>query len=191
MNRILTSSLRRGAAAGRQLGFRAVACDCGRSFSSTPAAFQSIPIKVQGTGTGTVQKLSIPGKPYTFTADTYTLLGGTDSSPSPVVYSLASLGSCNQVTGSIVAKDHGIRVGEWNVDVEGQLPTEVLVKGAEGNSNWVSVVLKARVQTDIPGGTDSPKFQHFVSEIERRCPITQLFKLSGVKMTSEWTNEAL
>ncbi|KAK4677482.1 hypothetical protein QC764_404990 [Podospora pseudoanserina] len=126
-----------------------------RRFSTTPARFQILPVKVTGTGTGTLQKVSVPGKPYTFTADTYPVLGGADSAPSPVVYSLASLSACNQVTGSVVASNHGIKLGKWDTDVEGD------------------------------------KFDKFVSEVERRCPITQLFKLSGVKYESEWVNEKL
>ncbi|CAK7205147.1 hypothetical protein SEUCBS139899_007912 [Sporothrix eucalyptigena] len=163
------------------------------AFSATSrAASGTLPVRVHGEGTGTKQSLSVPDKPYTFSSDTYTVLGGGDTSPSPVVYSLASLGSCNQVTGSLVARDHGIRLGRWSVDVEGALPTDVLVKGApEGNPNWESVTLKVSVQTDIAGGTNDPKFQHFVSEVERRCPITALFRLSGVKLTSEWVNESL
>ncbi|OAA66555.1 OsmC family protein [Niveomyces insectorum RCEF 264] len=178
--------LRRGATAS----FRRT-CLNGRSFSSSAAAFQSLPIRIQGTGTGTVQTVSVPNKPYTFKADTYAVLGGTDASPSPVVYSLASLGACTQVTGSVVAKDHNVRVGQWHVDVEGLLPTAVLVQGQEGNPNWERVTVTTRVQTDIAGGQAAPAFQTFVSEVERRCPITQLFKRSGVEVVTAWENEPL
>ncbi|KAK0649959.1 OsmC/Ohr family [Cercophora newfieldiana] len=162
-----------------------------RTISSTAPKFQAIPLRIDGHGTGTIQKVSIEGKPYSFTADTYTLLGGQDSAPSPVSYSLASLSSCNQVTGFVVAKDHGITLGKWHVAVNALLPTAVLVKGEQGNPNWESVELEVKVETDIEGGSESAKFQHFVAEVERRCPITQLFKLSGVKYTSKWVNEPL
>jgi organic hydroperoxide reductase OsmC/OhrA len=92
------------------------------------------------------------------------------------------------VTGSLVAKDHGITLGKWHVTAHGQLPTAVLVGGQQGNPNWESVALTVRVQSDAK---DDAEFQHFVSEVERRCPITQLFKLSGVQYSSEWVNEAL
>lgn len=162
-----------------------------RQFSGSPSSFQSITLQIYGQGTGTLQTISVQDKPYKISTDTYTVLGGKDSAPSPVAYSLASLGSCNQVTGSVVAKDHNITLGEWHVTVQGVLPTAVLVQGEQGNPNWESVSLKARVQTNIKGGNGDPKFQHFVAEIERRCPITQLFKLSGVTFTSEWVNELL
>lgn len=160
-----------------------------RYFSRSPASLQTLPVEIHGQGSGTTQTISIPGKSYTISTDTYPVLGGKDSAPSPVSYSLASLGSCTQVTGNVVAKDHGIKLGKWDVKVVGQLPTAVLVKGEQGNPNWESVVLKVRVETDVRGGSDDPKFQHFVAEAERRCPITALFKRSGVAFTSEWVNE--
>lgn len=109
-------------------------------------------------------------KTYKIMADTCTPLGGTDSAPSPVAYSLASLGSCNQITGFVVVRDHGIKLGQWNVEVQGELPTEVLVGGEQGNPNWTSVVLKARVQTDIEGGQDSPRFQLLSPKLSAGAP---------------------
>ncbi|KAL2130459.1 hypothetical protein VTI74DRAFT_6370 [Chaetomium olivicolor] len=159
-----------------------------RALSTTPSRKQLLPVQVVGTGTGTLQQVSVPGKSYTFTADTYPVLGGADSAPSPVVYSLASLSACNQVTGHVVARDHGIKLGAWNVAVDAQLPTATLVKGEQGNPNWESVRLRVRVQTDVE---DGGRFGKFVQEVERRCPITQLFKLSGVRYESEWVNEKL
>ncbi|KAK3337565.1 OsmC family protein [Cercophora scortea] len=123
-----------------------------RAFSSTSSHPQSIPLSIRGRGTGTAQTISIKDKPYTIAADTYTVLGGSDSAPSPVAYSLASLSACNQVTGFVVARDHGIKLGEWDVKVDAVLPTDVLVGGAEGNPNWESVVVSVRVQTDAEGG---------------------------------------
>lgn len=161
-----------------------------RAFSTTRTHHQSLPVQVSGTGTGTLQHVSVPGKHYTFTADTYPVLGGADSAPSPVVYSLASLSACNQVTGHVVAGNHGIKLGQWHVEVDAQLPTAVLVKGEEGNPNWESVRLKVRVQTDVKEG-ETEKWERFVSEVERRCPITQLFKRSGVVYESVWVNEKL
>lgn len=162
-----------------------------RPFSTSLPRPQSLPVSITGTGTGTTQHISIKDKTYTISTDTYTALGGGDTVPSPVAYNLASLSSCNQVTGFVVAKNHGIKTGRWSVTVDALLPTAVLVGGEQGNPNWESVHLAARVQTDIQGGSEDPKFVHFASEIERRCPITQLFKLSGVKFTSEWVNEPL
>lgn len=162
-----------------------------RPFSASSALLQSIPVEIHGRGTGTQQTISVQDKSYTISTDTYTPLGGKDSAPSPVAYSLASLGSCNQVTGFVVARNHNITLGQWQVTVQGQLPTAVLVQGDQGNPNWERVALKVRVQTNLTGGNEDPAFKHFVAEVERRCPITQLFIRSGVAFTSEWVNEPL
>jgi len=159
-----------------------------RTFSTSRRLLKALPVQVTATGRGTQQTISCPGKPYSFQTDTYPVLGGKDSAPSPVAYCMASLGSCNQVTGAVVARDHGIKLGEWKVDVTGMLPTDVLVAGKQGNPNWESVEVKVRVQTDV---TEKDKFDFFVSEVERRCPITALFKLSGVGYKSEWVNEPI
>lgn len=145
-------------------------------------------VEVDGRGTGVIQNLTVTNTPLKFSTDTYKALGGQEGAPSPLAYALASLGSCTQVTGSITARDNGIKVGEWNVSVKGVLPTDVLVKGKQGNSNWESVVLNVEVQTDAERGTEDPRFQHFASEVERRCPITQLFKRSGVSVKSQWVS---
>ncbi|KAF3343960.1 hypothetical protein VdG2_08018 [Verticillium dahliae VDG2] len=159
-----------------------------RLLSTSRPLNQSIALQINGQGSGAKQHVTIQGKPYSFTTDTYTTLGGEDSAPSPVSYSLASLTSCNQVTGGIVAKDHGVKLGKWDVSLEGVLPTAVLVGGEQGNPNWESVDLKVQVQTDIEGGDEAAEFKRFASEVERRCPITQLFKLSGVRYNSKWEN---
>ncbi|KAK0711725.1 OsmC/Ohr family [Lasiosphaeris hirsuta] len=158
-----------------------------RAFSTTPRAAHSLPLQIHGTGSGTVQTITVPGKAYTIATDTYTVLGGGDASPSPVSYALASLSSCNQVTGFVVAKDHGIAVGRWDVKVDALLPTAVLVGGAQGNPNFEEVTLTVKVQTDAKG----KDFEHFAAEVDRRCPITQLFRRSGVVFKTEWVNEAL
>ncbi|KAK4140712.1 OsmC/Ohr family [Dichotomopilus funicola] len=170
-----------------------------RLFSSTPhqSAPRSdiLPVQVAGTGTGTLQHVTVPGKSYAFVSDTYPVLGGADSAPSPVVYALASLSACNQVTGHVVARDHGITLGKWNVEVDGQLPTGVLVQGLReedvGGPNWEAVSLRVRVQTDVDGEKEGEKWERFVSEVERRCPITRLFRDSGLKYESTWVNEKL
>ncbi|KAL2115233.1 hypothetical protein VTJ04DRAFT_10896 [Mycothermus thermophilus] len=159
-----------------------------RLLSTTTPRQSTLPVTITGTGTGTLQTITVPSKPYAFTADTYPLLGGADSAPSPVVYSLAALSACNQVTGHVVARDRGIQLGRWTVDVEGQLPTGALVEGKQEDPNWEGVKLSVRVQTDL---RDEEKFREFVREVERRCPITALFRKSGLKWESVWVNERI
>lgn len=84
-----------------------------------------------------------------------------------------------------MAKDLGIQIQEWRLSVGGELDPSVLVKGEEGNANWRAIELNVDVVTDA----DEKSFEKFASETERRCPVTQLFKRSGVEWKSSWANK--
>jgi putative redox protein len=152
-------------------------------------AASTLPLTVRGTGTGVAQRISAGS--FKIETDTYKALGGNETAPSPLVLSLASLSGCQQVTGALVAKDLGIKLGKWEVEVNGVLDTNVLVKGTqaikEGEGNWESIDVKVRVETDV----DDEKFEIFREETERRCTLSQLFKRSGVKWKNEWQNGKL
>lgn len=142
-----------------------------------------VPFALSATGTGTAQHLTAAGDAgHRFSTDAYPAFGGKDEAPSPLFYALGSLTSCNQVTATLVAKDLGISLGDWTFEVQGDLDTSVLVGGAEGNANFDRVSVRASVQTDA---TDE-QFATLISETERRCPVTQLFKRSGVEWENNW-----
>ena len=146
-----------------------------------------ISLVIHGEGNGVHQKHVTAGptaddKVHTIYTDGLKGMGGADQAACPAFHALASLTSCAQVTASLVAKDLGIRLGAWKFDVNGDLDVRVLVSGAEGNANFDRVVVRARVETDA----SVEQFTRFVAETERRCPITQLFKRSGLVLDSTW-----
>ena len=142
-----------------------------------------VPFVVTATGAGVAQHLIVDGDAgHEFDTDAYPAFGGKDEAPSPLFYVLGALTSCNQVTASLVAKDLGITLGAFDFRVQGDLDTAVLVTGAEGNANFDSVAVEAVVETDA---TDE-QFQRFVAEVERRCPVSQLFIRSGLEFTNTW-----
>jgi putative redox protein len=144
-----------------------------------------VPFTVVGTGSGVAQSVEAGG--HRFETDAYPAFGGKDEAPSPLFYALAALSSCNQVTAALVAKDLGITLGAWNFEVVGDLDTSVLVDAAEGNANFDKVAVRASVETDA----DDEQFRRLISETERRCPVTQLYKRSGVEFDNEWTKVEL
>ncbi len=144
---------------------------------------QTVPFVVQAQGTGVAQDLTVPGEhEHTFKADTYPSFGGQDAAPSPLSYALGALTSCNQVTGSIVAKGLGLQLGAWTFHVQGDLNPAVIGAGAEGNANFDRVTVQVKVETDA----DDDTFATLRDETERRCPVTQLFKRSGTEFSSDW-----
>ncbi|GAA4833652.1 hypothetical protein GCM10023201_22220 [Actinomycetospora corticicola] len=143
-----------------------------------------VPFPVHAEGTGVYQTLTAGGEGgHVFHTDAYPAFGGKDSAPSPLFYLLGALTSCNQVTGSLVAKDLGITVTKWTFDIVGDLDTAVFVGGADGNANFDRVEVRATVETDAT----EEQFEQFVSEVARRCPVTQMFTRSGLEFDNRWT----
>lgn len=148
----------------------------------------TIPFKLIANGAGVKQTLAIEGNPHGFAAEGHRAFGGTDSAPSPLDYALGALSSCTQVTSQIVAAQNpAIRLGAWHIELAAHLNNGVLVFGEDGVSNFSDVHLDIRVETNL-GPTE---FAAFTAEVERRCPITQLFRGSGVRFSSAWTRLAL
>ena len=85
----------------------------------------------------------------------------------------------------IVGKN--IELGEFNIDLKASLDNSVLVYGAEGNANFTSIDLEVEVESKL----SEEDFIEFVSEVERRCPLTQLYVRSGVNVRNNWTNKPL
>jgi uncharacterized OsmC-like protein len=147
-----------------------------------------VPFVVRGEGSGVAQTLTAAGDAgHVFHTDAYPAFGGSDAAPSPLFYALGALTSCNQVTGSLVARDLGIELGRWTFEIQGDLDTAVLVGGADGNANFDRVSVRARVETDAT----PEQFATFVDETARRCPVTQLFVRSGLEFENDWTRAEL
>jgi uncharacterized OsmC-like protein len=147
-----------------------------------------VPFVLNASGTGVAQHLVAEGDAgHEFDTDAYPAFGGKDEAPSPLFYALGALTSCNQVTAALVAKNLGITLGSFDFRIQGDLDTAVLVNGDEGNANFEKVSVAATVQTDA----DEATFEKFVSEVERRCPVSQLFVRSGLEFVNEWTRADL
>lgn len=145
---------------------------------------QTVPFVVDAEGTGVAQTLTVAGDhEHVFHADTYPSFGGQDAAPSPLSYVLGALTSCNQVTGTLVAGELGIALGRWTFRVQGDLDPSVLAGGAQGNPNFDRVEVRVTVETDA----GSEQFDQFRTETERRCPVTQMFRRSGLEFLSTWT----
>jgi len=155
---------------------------------STTTPKKTVPFTLSAEGTGVAQTLTVGGQnQHVFTADTYPSFGGQDAAPSPLSYALGALTSCNQVTGSIVAGQLGLALGRWTFSVQGDLDPSVIGAGAEGNANFDRVEVTATVETDA----SEEDFAKLWAETERRCPVTQLFRRSGLDFVSTWSRAPL
>lgn len=143
-----------------------------------------VPFAVSGQGTGVAQTVSVPGASYLIETDAYPAFGGKDEHPSPLAYTLASLSSCNQVTSSIVARELGITIESVSFDVTADFNPTTMTTGThrEGETTFQNLKVVATIATDA----DDEQFATLQSETERRCPVSELFRLAGVKSTTEW-----
>jgi len=142
-----------------------------------------VTFRLTGSGTGVAQTIHEEGSPHVIHADAHPAFGGADSAPSPLAYALAALTSCTQVTSQIVARDLGLTLGHFTVAVDAKLDPTVLATGAEGVSNFTRLSLDVTIETDA----EPALFERFAGEVERRCPVSQLYRRSGVAVTSNWT----
>jgi len=150
----------------------------------------SVPLvtfRLKGEGQGVAQTVREDGSAHVIQTDAHPAFGGADSAPSPLAYALAALTSCTQVTSQIVARDLGLTLGAFTVSVDAKLDPTVLATGAEGVSNFTRLTLNASIETDAPPAL----FARFGAEVERRCPVTQLFRRGGVEVTTVWQPLAL
>jgi uncharacterized OsmC-like protein len=146
-----------------------------------------VTFRLSGEGTGVAQTIHEEGSPHVIRSDAHPAFGGADSAPSPLAYALAALTSCTQVTSQVVAKDLGLSLGQFAVSLEAKFDPTVLATGAEGISNFTRLSLDVTVETDA-----APElFARFGSEVDRRCPVSQLFRRSGVAVTTHWTARAV
>lgn len=143
-----------------------------------------VPFAVSGQGTGVAQTVTVSGASYVIQTDAYPAFGGEDKHPSPLAYTLASLSSCNQVTSTIVARELGITVESVKFDVTADFNPTTMTTGTyrEGETTFQNLKVVATISTDA----DAEQFATLQSETERRCPVTELFRLAGVNSTSEW-----
>lgn len=142
---------------------------------------------LRGRGAGVLQAVSIENSQHAIRIEGHPSLGGRDSAPSPLDFALASLAACNQVTSVIVARQLGVELGAFDIDVRAELDNSVLVYGVDGESNFSRLTLEVAVETDA----DEATFRKLASEVERRCPLTRLYVSSGVAVTAAWRNEPL
>lgn len=144
----------------------------------------AITFSVSGSGSGVRQDVDVVGSGHVIPSDAYEAFGGKDEFPSPLAYTLASLSTCNQVTASIVAQEQGITISSYAFEVSGDFnPTVMTTGAANGDDSFQNVRVAATVETDAT----QEQVEALGAEVERRCPVSALFRRAGTGLTSTWT----
>lgn len=96
-------------------------------------------------------------------------LGGTNKGPNPVEFMLAALAGCLNVVGNLVASEMKFNISSLKINLEGDLdPNKFIGKSDEKRAGYQEI----RVKLDIKSDADSETLEKWVSEVERRCPVS-------------------
>lgn len=104
--------------------------------------------------------------------------GGTDAGPTPLEYLMLALAGCIGSIGRIVAHQKKIALRGMEINVSGELDTDVLLgKSKENRAGFGGLVVRAKIDADL---TDEQK-REFLKEVDERCPVSDnLRKVTSV-----------
>ncbi|MFW6215685.1 MAG: OsmC family protein [Alkalispirochaetaceae bacterium] len=96
-------------------------------------------------------------------------LGGTDTGINPVEATLAALGSCITIVAGAFAKQQGIDLQEFSVELEGDLDPSGFLHGAEGVRRGFQEI---RFTPHIKTSSSPEDVEKFLAFIKSRCPVS-------------------
>ncbi|BAU26821.1 putative OsmC-like protein [Aneurinibacillus soli] len=141
--------------------------------------------KVSATGTwesGVKTNISI--RDFTsFPMDEPPVLGGTDTGPNPMEYVVAALNGCKGVMIPLVAQELGFTFAGIDFETTGIIDTRGLM-GEEGVSPHFQ---KIRFHVNIKTEESEERIEQLKNEVERRCPVFNLFVDAGIKIDVKWS----
>lgn len=107
---------------------------------------------------------------HTVTIDQPEEMGGTDAGANPMEFFLFALGGCQANMAAIIARQEGIDLKAFSMELEGDYDLDVLMGRTEvGRAGFSEIREKVFIQADL---TDEEK-QAFFEKIHTRCPVTE------------------
>lgn len=96
-------------------------------------------------------------------------MGGTNAGANPMEYLLFALGGCLATMAAIIAKQEGIQLDAFSVELEGDYDMEYIMGRTEDRQGgFLEIREKIFIDANI---TDEEK-QDFLEKIHNRCPVT-------------------
>jgi uncharacterized OsmC-like protein len=142
-------------------------------------------VKVSAAGkweSGVKTNISIRNFP-TFSMDEPAQLGGNDAGPMPLEYVVAALNGCNGVMIPLVAQELDFTFSGIDFETTGIVDTRGLM-GEEGVCTYFQ---KIRFQANIHTEESEERIEQLKNEVERRCPVLNLFVDAGIKVDTKWS----
>ncbi|MEK4508799.1 OsmC family protein [Paenibacillus sp. FSL K6-2524] len=104
---------------------------------------------------------------FELTIDEPKSLGGTDTGMNPVEVLLASLGACQSIVARVYAPKFGVKLDDFQVDVEGDLDLDGFFNKSDVRPGYSDIRYTFRIKTDSP----KEKVEEFVHFLESKCPV--------------------
>ncbi|MEQ5091563.1 OsmC family protein [Providencia rettgeri] len=113
-------------------------------------------------------KIECSSRGFSFFLDEPKSLGGTDEGMNPVEALLATLGACKCIVAKSFAKSQKINLVNIQIRVEGELDTDGFTKkNKEAKIGFSKIISKYYINAD----NSDEEIQHFISFIEKTCPV--------------------
>ncbi|MEI7026409.1 OsmC family protein [Paenibacillus sp. y28] len=112
-------------------------------------------------------KVKTRARHFELTIDEPKSLGGTDTGMNPVEALLASLGACQSIVARVYAPKFGVKLDDFQVDVEGDLDLDGFFNRSEVRPGYAEIRYSFRIKTDSP----RENIEQFIQFLESKCPV--------------------
>lgn len=147
--------------------------------TSTPQLFE---VSASGDWQGRL-RTDVAVRDFSFTVAEPEGLGGDDSGPNPLEYVLGGFQGCIGVVVEVVARERDITLTDLRTHVSGTIDLRGF-GGVPGVSpSFRAIGGDVRLTADI----DEATFAALVAEVERRCPLYNLFRDAGITPDIRWS----
>lgn len=109
-------------------------------------------------------------------------LGGTDTGANPLEFIAAALNGCKAVMIPLIANEQGFAFTAIHFDTTGIVDARGLM-GEEGIKTHFQ---KVRFVCEITTHESDEAIEQLKAEVERRCPVYNLFADAGIPVESKW-----
>ncbi len=109
-------------------------------------------------------------------------LGGTNVGPNPMEFVVAALNGCKGVMIPLIANEQGFAFSGIEFETTGIIDT----RGLMGEEGVTPHFQKMRLTVKIDTNESEEAIEKLKMEVERRCPVFNLFLDAGIEISSKW-----
>ena len=109
-------------------------------------------------------------------------LGGTNVGPNPMEFVVAALNGCKGVMIPLIAKEQGFTFSGIEFETTGIID----IRGLMGEEGVTPHFQKIRLTVKLDTNETEEAIEKLKLEVERRCPVFNLFLDAGIEISSKW-----